>query len=316
MLNSNYHISNTIRDLCVKINFFKKLILFMNSFDYSKNKGIQQVLKNFSGEGIPSSSIVCSNVDDETRKFSKFLAQYIQCDCKNDFIPCFECINCKKIESCSHPDVVFPERSGNNKVYSVSTIRKIRIDSFVLPNEAKYKVYIFLDAQSLSLAAQNALLKILEDPPAKSIFLFFCNSIGKILPTVRSRSQIFNISFGGLVQGSEDDYSIELFGRLKDALVHKNEYEFMTLISKIDGDRGLFRKIISEFSIVIKETLKLKFGPLDGRAGLAPSLGDVAMFSTVFEVVKFVETLNEVSYMIEKNANFNLLMTYFVSNLF
>lgn len=62
---------------------------------------------------------------------------------------------------------------------------------FILPNEASYKAYLLLNAQSMSPQAQNALLKVLEEPPAYAVFLLACDSKTKMLPTILSRVTTF-----------------------------------------------------------------------------------------------------------------------------
>jgi DNA polymerase-3 subunit delta' len=68
---------------------------------------------------------------------------------------------------------------------AVKIVRQIREDMFVRPNEAAYKVYLF--PQELGIEGQNALLKILEEPPAYGVFLLLTDNPDKLLPTVRSR---------------------------------------------------------------------------------------------------------------------------------
>ena len=64
---------------------------------------------------------------------------------------------------------------------------------FILPNEASYKAYLLLNAQSMSPQAQNALLKVLEEPPAYAVFLLACDSKTKMLPTILSRVTTFTL---------------------------------------------------------------------------------------------------------------------------
>ena len=104
--------------------------------------------------------------------------------CKGSSRPCGLCESCRKLRSRNHPDVITVEDPEHKNV-AVKIVRQIREDVFVRPNESDYKIYIF--PQDLGTEGQNALLKILEEPPAYGVFLLLTDNPEKILPTVRSR---------------------------------------------------------------------------------------------------------------------------------
>lgn len=104
--------------------------------------------------------------------------------CENADKPCGHCQSCHKVLSGVHPDVTTVE-DPEHKTLPVRLIRQIREDVFIKPNEGEKKVYIF--SQEMGLEGQNALLKILEEPPAYGLFLLLAENPEKILPTVRSR---------------------------------------------------------------------------------------------------------------------------------
>ena len=104
--------------------------------------------------------------------------------CKANRRPCGMCDSCRKIRSENHPDVI-TVTDPEHKNVAVKIVRQFREDVFILPNESDYKIYIF--PQELGIEGQNALLKILEEPPKHGIFLLLTDNPEKILPTVRSR---------------------------------------------------------------------------------------------------------------------------------
>ncbi len=104
--------------------------------------------------------------------------------CTGDRKPCGSCDHCRKMRSGSHPDFITVEDPEHKNV-AVKIVRQIRDDMFIRPNEADYKIYLF--PQELGLEGQNALLKILEEPPAYGVFLLLTDNPDKLLPTVRSR---------------------------------------------------------------------------------------------------------------------------------
>lgn len=100
--------------------------------------------------------------------------------------PCGGCLSCRKVLQNNHPDVITVD-DPEKKTVSVDLMRKARADIYVQPNEAQRKIYIFPRAQDMTVEAQNALLKVLEEPPSYGIFLLLADRPEALLPTVRSR---------------------------------------------------------------------------------------------------------------------------------
>jgi len=113
---------------------------------------------------------------------AKLLAAAILCQEKRR--PCLSCTPCRKVMEGNHPDFITVEDPEHKNV-AVKIVRQFREDVFIRPNESEYKIYLF--PQELGLEGQNALLKILEEPPKYGVFLLLTDNPDKLLPTVRSR---------------------------------------------------------------------------------------------------------------------------------
>ena len=113
---------------------------------------------------------------------AKLLAEAILCEGSRK--GCGSCIHCRKMRTKNHPDFITVEDPEHKNV-AVKIVRQIREDMFVRPNEAAYKIFMF--PQELGIEGQNALLKILEEPPAYGVFILLTDNPDKLLPTVRSR---------------------------------------------------------------------------------------------------------------------------------
>ena len=104
--------------------------------------------------------------------------------CREEQKPCGCCSQCRKVLEGNHPDVITVD-DPEHKTVAVRVVRQAREDVFIRPNEADRKIYIF--PQELGIEGQNALLKILEEPPSYGVFLLLTDNPDKLLPTVRSR---------------------------------------------------------------------------------------------------------------------------------
>lgn len=117
------------------------------------------------------------------RTLARLLAAALQC--QSDQGPCLSCPACRKVMADTHPDfitVLDPE----HKNVAVKIVRAIRDDMFVRPNEGKKKIYLF--PQEMGIEGQNALLKVLEEPPSYGVFILLSENPEQLLPTVRSRA--------------------------------------------------------------------------------------------------------------------------------
>ena len=106
--------------------------------------------------------------------------------CREPNAPCGVCRSCRKVFSHSHPDYITID-DPEKKIIPVKLIREARADIFIQPNEGDKKIYLFPRGQDLNIEGQNALLKVLEEPPSYGVFLLLADNPDKLLPTVRSR---------------------------------------------------------------------------------------------------------------------------------
>lgn len=101
--------------------------------------------------------------------------------------PCGVCLACRKVLDGVHPDVITVDDPAK-KTVTVDMVRKARADVWIKPNEGLRKVYVFPRAADMNAAAQNALLKVVEEPPDYAAFLLLTEAAERLLPTIRSRA--------------------------------------------------------------------------------------------------------------------------------
>jgi len=134
---------------------------------------------------------------------AKALAKALNCE--NEALDsCDRCVSCLKIEKNQHPDVSIIDAStplnsnyeqsksetGNSQAIKIGHIRQLQKDINLKPYEAKLKVFIIDNAHNLTPEASNALLKILEEPPAKSLIILVSAKPTLLFKTIISRCQV------------------------------------------------------------------------------------------------------------------------------
>ncbi|ABP66362.1 DNA-directed DNA polymerase [Caldicellulosiruptor saccharolyticus DSM 8903] len=120
---------------------------------------------------------------------ARVFSKHILCENKSS---CGVCKSCRLFEASSHPDFHIIKRQEDKKEISVESIREIIKDLSRGPIFSDKKVFIIEEGEELSISAQNALLKTLEEPPTYALFIITCNNIERLLPTVLSRSIVLS----------------------------------------------------------------------------------------------------------------------------
>ena len=119
---------------------------------------------------------------------AKILAKAVNCENPNHGDPCGLCPSCRAIDEGSCMDVLEIDAASNN---GVDSVRVLRDDAIYTPGTVKMRVYIIDEVHMLSPAAFNALLKIIEEPPAHLLFILATTELQKVPATILSRCQRF-----------------------------------------------------------------------------------------------------------------------------
>lgn len=123
---------------------------------------------------------------------AKVFAQALQCEAEG-VEPCQECHSCKQALSDNQPDIIRLLHEKPNTI-SVDDIRaRINGDIAIKPYSSPYKIYIINDAEKMTVQAQNALLKTLEEPPAYAVIILLTTNVNALLQTILSRCVILHM---------------------------------------------------------------------------------------------------------------------------
>lgn len=211
--------------------------------------------------------------------------------------PCGRCRSCRLLLEDAHPDVTYAEHSGKRGGFSVETARGIRKEAGILPSSGALRVFLFTDADGMTVQAQNALLKSVEEPLPHACFVFTAETAGALLPTLRSRmtaEAVFPVTeeesqsallrlgispsdarqavgrFGGNIgkciaylQDPAMQQAAEYAASLTAALAAHNEYAMLKLLTAASADREQFRRTLEMFDLQLRDAAvyTLRSGP-------------------------------------------------------
>ena len=151
---------------------------------------IVRTLKNQIVSGrIAHSYLFCGTRGTGKTTIAKIFAKAVNCENPKDGSPCCECPSCRAIGADASLNVVEMDAASNN---GVDDIRNIIDQVAYSPTQGKYRVYIIDEVHMLSMAAFNALLKTLEEPPSYAIFILATTEPNKLPITILSRCQRYD----------------------------------------------------------------------------------------------------------------------------
>ena len=286
----------------------------MNINDFSLNYKLKSELVSVINSGRLPHAIIVDKGDYNSRvDFACFLSACALC-AEESGKPCGVCRNCVKAMGRYHPDVSFYEREKDKKEFSVKIVRDfIKPSAYIKPNEADGRVCIIKDAETMNVSAQNAFLKILEEPPANVKFILCCDNAGSMLETIRSRATVYSMSAGDDSSDEEIIKAREIAHELVESLMLPTEFEFMEKTGVFEKDRQLLTAVLAQMQLIFRDSVYIKNGAMsDSNDETAKK---AASFFGLSSLLKLIDKANELNDFADKNANLNLLLTRFCSCL-
>ncbi len=274
------------------------------------------------------------------RTLAKWLAQALVCRQPN--APCGVCASCIRAKAGSHPDIRVEEGSGATRSLTVNTIKDIIADAYKMPEEADVQVYLLFIENKIGEAAQNKLLKLIEEPPARTAFIFTCQSAEVLLPTIRSRTQIFTLkapapqqaadflaehrgvprekasalaelcggNIGQMLEELESGNAAavrHIADEVLQKLTARAEQEIFAVTAPLIKDRKLFADVLEQLYALLRQAVLVK----NGCAGLVQPEKQPLQRLTAKKLMTLMELTGEYRRKIENNANMALLVTSF-----
>ncbi len=277
---------------------------------------------------------------------AKAFAQAILCQNKKNGQACGECLSCKKAFADNHPDIVFvTEPDKKKKGISIDTVRQMRADAIVKPNESDYKIIVLENIENMSIGAINALLKIVEQPPSHVIFILTCENSYAIAETIRSRCICLELNAVTdsecLLALCDNDADADLknqavmlangnIGRAVEclenpqlAIFKQDASDFMTylgarsgiglleILAKYEKDKPLAISFLGNLIATASELLRCKAcGGSDD-----PQIAKLALNISSSKLLAVIEACQNAINNINSNANVSLVLTYIVTQI-
>ena len=154
------------------------------SFPLVSNNRIAQVVSKFETK-MPHAIIIEGEYGTGKRTLAKYLAKMAVCSGESK--PCGSCRDCHLADVGSHPDIEIVSVKDDKKTITVDQIRELKKTVYLSAHTADCRVFIIEKADTMNLNASNSLLKVLEEPPAKTYFILLTESKSALIDTILSR---------------------------------------------------------------------------------------------------------------------------------
>lgn len=260
---------------------------------YSKDNASELIRSMILRGRLSHAYILCGEKGVGKAFLAKYIAAQILCE-NGSGEPCGICKACRMLAIDGHPDFITIVASGKTGNYRADDLRPIISDANVSPNEGEIKIYFLPRIDRALAAAQNVLLKIVEEPPPHVVFIMTAESKEKILPTVLSRAICINISepaedecrqalsemgfsrddidgavrlFGGnigkcaeYIRGDESKKLPEAVKTITEKILSGDEYGLLLALSLLEKDKELCLEALAALKDVIRDAVALKVG--------------------------------------------------------
>lgn len=264
---------------------------------------------------FPHAAILEGSSPEERMSLAKNVAAALVCT--NSEAPCGVCPNCRKAAADSHADILIYSVEDKPKAFKVDLIRDIRSKAYIVPNEAERKVFILENSHTMGVEGQNAILKILEEPPSYVNFILLCSSKSGFLPTVLSRATVYNL---GQTSATEDESLprekiIDAAKEVALSVAALNDFETVKAAAVFEKDAKLLREALPVIQEIFAASLRIKYNAaeeINEFGSLPAELSQRLSRRSLLELIEATDSLME---SIKLNANHNLMVTALCTKL-
>lgn len=271
--------------------------------------------------------------------FADYYTSLLLCQSPTENGPCGKCTACRILSTSSHPDVIYVPTEGKLEGYTVKTARAVSSDVCIKPNNnTGKKIYIFRDCHNMTVQAQNALLKLIEEPPEYACFIFTAEAKSEFLPTIISRCVCFGVSvcteeeaeasllesgftaeeaaeavsrFHGNI-GRCETYirnenlrgQVDLTNRIANSIIRKDEYELNAAFFSVGNNRNDILEILSMIDKLARDAAVLSRDSSAGTIGCFREAAEtLSRMLTIYQAMNIHNAIERGCRAIEANVN-------------
>ena len=275
----------------------------MNDVQTKVNQLYNQVSMSVAQGTFPHGILIECQNEVEGEAFASYIANCLVC--RGNQKPCGVCPDCVKAQGKGHPDIFTTDgKKGKSNTFSVDAIREIRDDAFIIPNESDKKIYVLKNGQNMNEQSQNAILKILEEPPSYVFFIIVTTSKSTMLETVLSRVQVFS-----LLSDEEKitDKEMTIVKNMVSAIMNVNEIDLMEQTAVFVKNNQLARTILSLLTEVFRDALVIKSG-FSREFRFSRESETLSNGLTSKSLMNLITVCDDLINSIDRNCNNNLLV--------
>lgn len=315
------------------------------------NKDLKENISKTIAEGVfPHAAVLEGEKGTGKKTLARLIAAALLCRSENR--PCCECAVCRNVLNCNHADVLYYESNKHVRdTFTIFTVREIREKVFEMPSQSDNKIFILGEADFMNPAAQNALLKVLEEPPKYAYFILLCERKSSLLETILSRSRVYTLNrvsdeeaceyvlshihgptrqetekavalIGGNIgkvisglHGSDVVRGNEKAIEIARATAADNEFELLGALADFDGSKTLILSTVSPLRMMFRDALAYRCG---GKIIISENEATaklVASRLTKAQILALLQVTEELKKRTDENMNNKLLITWLCASL-
>ena len=305
----------------------------------------------FSRRRLPHAILLQGESGLGKRTLARILANAVVCRSGNsELAPCGVCPSCIRAAAGSHPDIRVVTGSGKSDTVSAAAVDGVIEDAYRRPEEADVSVYLFFIENGIQDAAQNKLLKLIEEPTPGVIFIFTVPSADVLLPTIRSRVQIFTVrspeeaeaaayveersgisaeeaqklaalhrgNIGRMLSDGENGRAAKAARFAEEivlALAEGSEHELLAAAAPLIKEKGLFPETAERMQLMFRDACVVKSGAKSVTAGTQDMAQRLSRKLPLKSLMALCEATVRYAGYVQRNANMALMVTAFCAEM-
>ena len=264
------------------------------------NHAVLSSLRAALSDRFPQAILLTGQAGSGKMRLALWLASALLCTAE-DGRPCGRCAACRKIDDRAHPDLIVVDEGDAD--LPVALARRLRQEASILPNEGARKIFILRHAHQFNVSAQNAMLKLLEEPPRYAFFLLTSEQPDALLETIRSRCARFQLAPPAPTASDEAEYLPALSG-FAAALAGGDEFGMLSCAMQLEKlPRPVFQQALGQLQLCLRDAIFMQHGlPQPALSAINASVQLLSGRLTDRQMLELYDFLSTLSGRCEVNA--------------